>query len=145
MTLVVVGHADVRGPDGYNLQLSERRAELVKDYLVSQGIPEDKIQIRAEGQQNELSRGDVTRLQTDEQQKPDAWMTNNNKATWMAYNRRVDIVLEPAGQVSSQAYPSGASDARLLWQRAEPSAHEVELAGGGGASTQQLQAAVQDK
>jgi hypothetical protein len=145
MTLVVVGHADVRGPDNYNLQLSERRAELVKDYLVSQGIPEDKIQIRAEGQQNELSRGDVTRLQTDAQQMPDAWMTHNNKATWMAYNRRVDIVLEPAGQVSSQTYPNGASDSRLLWQRAEPSAHEVELAGGGGASTQQLQAAVQDK
>ena len=145
LTLLVVGHADVRGPESYNLQLSERRAELVKDYLVSQGIPEDKIQIRAEGQQNELSRGDVTRLQTDAQQKPDAWMTHNNKATWMAYNRRVDIVLEPAGQASTQTYPNGASDSRLLWQRAEPSSHEVELAGGGEASTQQLQAAVEDK
>lgn len=145
MALVIVGHADVRGPESYNLQLSERRAELVKDYLVSQGIPEGKIQIRAEGQQNGLSRGDVTRLQTDAQQKPDAWMTHNNKATWMAYNRRVDIVLEPAGQLSTQTYPNRASDSRLLWQRAEPSSHEVELAGGGGASTQQLQAAVQDK
>jgi len=145
MTLLVVGHADVRGVDSYNLQLSERRAELVKDYLVSQGIPENKIQIRAEGQQNELSRGDVTRLQTDAQQKPDAWVKHNNKATWMAYNRRVDIILEPAGQVSAQTYPIGASDSQLLWQRAEPSSHEVEVAGGGGASTQQLQAAVQDK
>jgi hypothetical protein len=145
ITLVVVGHADVRGANDYNLQLSERRAELVKDYLVSQGIPEDKIQIRAEGQQNELSRSDVATLQSDAQQKPDAWMTHNNKATWMAYNRRVDIILEPAGQVSTQTYPNGASDSRLLWQRAEPSLHEVEVAGGGGASTQQLQAAVQDK
>jgi len=135
----------VRGADSYNLQLSERRAKLVKDYLVSQGIPEDKIQIRAEGQQNELSRGEVTRLQTDARQKPDAWMAYNNKATWMAYNRRVDIVLEPAGQVSTQTYPNGASDSRLLWQRAEPSSHEVQLAGGGETSTQQLQAAVEDK
>jgi hypothetical protein len=109
-------------------------------YLVSQGIPEDKVQICAEGQQNELSRGDVTKLQTDAQQKPDAWMTHNNKATWMAYNRRVDIVLESAGPVSTQTYPNGASDSRLLWQRAEPPSHEVELAGGGEASTQQLQA-----
>jgi OmpA family/PEGA domain len=145
ITLVVVGHADVRGADDYNLQLSERRAEVVRDYLVSQGIPEDKIQIRAEGQQNELSRSDVATLQSDAQQKPDAWMAHNNKATWMAYNRRVDIILEPAGQMSTQTYPNGASDSRLLWQRAEPSLHEVEVAGGGGASTQQLQAAVQDK
>lgn len=144
LTLVVVGYADVRGANDYNLQLSERRAELVKNYLVSQGVPEDKIQIRAEGQKNELSRGDVATLQTDAQQKPDAWMAHNNKATWMAYNRRVDIILEPAGQVSTRTYPNGASDSRLLWQRAEPSIHQVEVAGGGG-STQQLQAAVQDK
>ena len=145
MTLVVVGHADLRGPDKYNLQLSQRRAELVKGYLVAQGIPEEKIQIRAEGQQNELSRSEVENLQNDAQQKPQKWMTQNRKATWMAYNRRVDIILEPAGQLSTQAYPNGASDSRLLWQRAEPSLHEVEVAGGGGASTQELQAALQDK
>jgi outer membrane protein OmpA-like peptidoglycan-associated protein len=129
ITLVVVGHADVRGPESYNLQLSERRAELVKDYLVSQGIPADKIQIRAEGQKQELSRDDVAKLQTEDQQKPDKWMSGNAKATWMAYNRRVDIILEPAGQTSTNAYPNGATDARLLWQRAEPSLHQVESAG----------------
>lgn len=145
MTLLVVGHADVRGPDKYNLQLSERRAELVKEYLVSQGIAADKIQVRAEGEQNGLSRGDVEDLQSDDQQKPAKWMTQNRKATWMAYNRRVDIILEPAGQLSTQAYPNGAADSRLLWQRAEPSLHEIEVAGGGETSTQELQAAVQDK
>jgi hypothetical protein len=145
MTLLVVGHADVRGNNRYNLQLSQRRAELVKQYLVSQGIPEDKIQIRAEGEQNELSRGEVTNLQADAQQKPEKWMTHNPTATWMAYNRRVDIILEPAGQLSTQAYPNGAADSRLLWQRAEPSLREVEVAGDGGTSTQELQAAVQDK
>ena len=36
--LMVVGHADVRGPEKYNMALSERRADAVKDYLVSQGI-----------------------------------------------------------------------------------------------------------
>ena len=140
ITLVVVGHADVRGPKDYNQQLSERRAELVKQYLVSQGIPEDKIQIRAVGQDEELSRSDVAKLQSEDQQKPADWMTHHAKATWMAYNRRVDIVLEPAGQQSTEAYPNGASDARLLWQRAEPSLHAVEVAGEAATSTQQLQA-----
>jgi len=32
----------------------------------------------------------------------------------MAYNRRVDIIQEPAGQAPTEAYPNGASDARLL-------------------------------
>jgi hypothetical protein len=145
MTLLVVGHADVRGPDKYNLLLSERRAELVKEYLVSQGIPAEKVQVRAEGEQNGLSQDEVRNLQADAQQKPEKWMTPNPKATWMAFNRRVDIIIEPAGQLSTQAYPNGASDSRLLWQRAEPSLHEVEVAGDEGASTQELQAAVQDK
>jgi hypothetical protein len=141
ITLMVVGYADVRGPKDYNLQLSERRAELVKQYLVSQGISEDKIQIRAEGQQQQLSQSDVTKLQNDNQQKPDTWMTRNAKATWMAYNRRVDIILEPAGQQSIQAYPNSTADARLLWQRAEPSLQQVEAAG--QATTQAVQASAQ--
>jgi hypothetical protein len=128
ITLTVIGYADVRGDKKYNLQLSERRAELVKEYLVSQGIPEDKIQIRAEGQKKQLSLSEVAKLQKADDQKPAKWMTNNAKATWMAYNRRVDIILEPVGQLSTQAYPNGASDARLLWERAQPSLHRVEAA-----------------
>ena len=138
MTLVVVGHADVRGESSYNLELSQRRAELVKAYLVSQGIPENRIQIRAEGQQFELSQSEVVELQKDAQQKPADWMTQNRTATWMAYNRRVDIILEPAGQLSTQAYPNGASDSRLLWERAEPSLREIEVAGDDVVPTQQL-------
>jgi hypothetical protein len=59
----------------------------------------------------------------------------------MAYNRRVDIILEPAGQTSTQAYPNGAADAQRLWQRAEPSLPKVEAAGQATASAQALQAA----
>jgi hypothetical protein len=143
LTLMIVGHADVRGPKNYNLQLSERRAELVKAYLVSQGIPADKIQIRAEGQQRELSPNDIAKLQYEDRQKPDKWMTHNAKATWMAYNRRVDIILEPTGLASTEAYPNGATDARLLWQRAEPSLQKVEAVGQAPVSTQPLQAAAQ--
>jgi outer membrane protein OmpA-like peptidoglycan-associated protein len=48
---MVMGHADVRGLKKYNLKLNERRLELVKSYLVSQGISADQIQTRAEGKQ----------------------------------------------------------------------------------------------
>jgi outer membrane protein OmpA-like peptidoglycan-associated protein len=128
-TLMVVGHADVRGPGSYNLKLSQRRAEMVKDYLVSQGIAADKIQIQADGKRVELNLKLVAKLQNEDPEKPEKWMTHHAKATWMAYNRRVDIILEPAGTESAEAYPNGATDARILWERAQPGLRKVELAG----------------
>jgi peptidoglycan-associated lipoprotein len=127
-TLVVVGHADVRGSRRYNLMLSARRATLVKNYLISQGISADKIQTRFDGKRLELSATEVRNLQNDDAQKPEKWMMHHSKATWLAYNRRVDIVLEPTGKQSTEAYPNDASDARILWERAQPSLRSVESA-----------------
>jgi hypothetical protein len=123
--LVVVGHADVRGPEKYNLTLSERRAKLVKDYLVSQGIAAEKIEIRAEGKDSQLDEQRVEELQSQNTQQPQQWMTSRKKATWLAYNRRVDIILEPAGLESTQAYPNDTPDAHVLWQRETPSLKSV--------------------
>ena len=139
-TLMIVGHADVRGSKSYNLQLSERRAHLVKDYLVSQGIAADKIQTRAVGEQQELGEREVSTLQTKDVQKPEGWMIHHAKATWLAYNRRVDIVLEPSGQQSTQAFPNDASDARILWQRSQPALQKVELATNSASHTRSLSA-----
>ncbi len=127
-SLVVVGHADVRGSRKYNLILSRRRADFVKHYLVTLGIPADEIRTRADGKNAELTEKQVAVLQSTDDQSPEAWMKRRPKSTWMAYNRRVDIVLEPGGQHSTDAYPNDARYARILWQRAEPSLHAVESA-----------------
>jgi hypothetical protein len=134
-TLMIVGHADVRGPKIYNLRLSRRRAELVKSYLVAQGIPADKIQAKAEGKQQELNEKAVLALQMKDTQKPEKWMVRRAHSTWLAYNRRVDIILEPSGQQSTEAFPNDASDARILWQRAQPSLKKVELAANSATTT----------
>ncbi len=125
--LVIVGHADVRGPEKYNLTLSERRAELIKAYLVSQGIAIEKIDTRAEGKDQQLSRAQVQNIQSQDTEQPQKWM-KNQKVTWLAYNRRVDIVLEPAGQQSVKSYPNDSPETRLLWEQAEPSMKVVESA-----------------
>ncbi len=126
--LVIVGHADVRGPAGYNLALSRRRAEVVKAYLVSQGVPADRIDIRADGKAKELTMARVRRLQARDTERAPKWMAKRRYATWLAYNRRVDIVLEPAGERSMDAYPNRSSAARLLWEEPVPPLKAVEAA-----------------
>jgi peptidoglycan-associated lipoprotein len=41
--LVIEGHADERGSGEYNLALGDRRAESVKDFLTSMGIPAGQL------------------------------------------------------------------------------------------------------
>jgi len=48
-TLHIDGHTDAQGPDAYNRALGLKRAESVKTYLVSLGIPEDTIHVQSLG------------------------------------------------------------------------------------------------
>lgn len=127
-TLMVIGHADIRGSRKFNLALSRRRADDVRAYLVAEGIPSAKIQTRAEGKSQQLTQQQVAGLQMKDTERPEKWMSRRAKATWLAYNRRVDIILEPSGKESAEAYPNDASDARLLWQRPKPSWKQVASA-----------------
>ena len=138
--LKVVAHADVRGSQKYNETLTERRAERVKAYLVAHGIPAGKISSEAMGKKQQLNRKEVESLLAKTPAKPPKWMMRDRKATWLAYNRRVDIVLEPAGQQSTEMYPDDAPDARVLWSRKEPSLKAIETAAKASASVQSARA-----
>ena len=48
--LLVSGHADRAGSDDYNEDLSQRRANLVRDLLIEQGLPPDRIRLEAFGE-----------------------------------------------------------------------------------------------
>ena len=47
---VIVGHADRIGGKAYNQKLSERRAAAVKSYLVSRGVPDNRIYAEGKGE-----------------------------------------------------------------------------------------------
>ncbi|HEX5473534.1 MAG TPA: peptidoglycan-associated lipoprotein Pal [Vicinamibacterales bacterium] len=47
--VMVEGHCDERGTSEYNLALGERRATAVKDYLVSLGVPADRVTTVSKG------------------------------------------------------------------------------------------------
>jgi hypothetical protein len=124
-SLVVVGHADVRGSRKYNEALSERRAELAKKYLISKGVPGDKIQTEAKGKDQQLDMNEVKALQAKDDQKPEKWMAKHTRATWMAYNRRSDIVLKPQNIQSTLLYPNDVVAVRVLWQLPMPKLSQV--------------------
>jgi outer membrane protein OmpA-like peptidoglycan-associated protein len=71
--MVVEGYTDSVGTDSSNLTLSKNRAEAVRSYLVSKGIPSDKISSVGKGKANPVASNDT----------PDG----------RANNRRVEIVI----------------------------------------------------
>lgn len=48
--LLITGHADRIGSEKYNMKLSERRANAVKDYLISRGIEASRLETAAKGE-----------------------------------------------------------------------------------------------
>ena len=48
----VIGWADRAGSDGYNMKLSDRRADAVRQALVADGIAADRVEVTAKGEQD---------------------------------------------------------------------------------------------
>ena len=48
--ITIEGHTDNTGPEAYNQALSERRANIVKDYVVSQGVDASTITTSGAGE-----------------------------------------------------------------------------------------------
>ncbi len=56
--VIAVGHADRIGGAAYNQKLSEKRAASVKDYLVSKGIPANRIYTEGKGSKQPVTKAD---------------------------------------------------------------------------------------
>jgi hypothetical protein len=114
------GFADERGPNDYNQLLSERRVQRVREFLISQGIAENKIETTAYGEAKPIDKATVIELQAKNPNQPPETRVRNFPATWLAYNRRVDVILLPTNLESMRLYPNLAPDSEILWQRARP-------------------------
>lgn len=55
--IVVEGHCDQRGTTEYNMALGERRAQSIKNHLVSQGIDAGRIEVVSYGKEHPLDAG----------------------------------------------------------------------------------------
>jgi len=55
LPIQIEGHADERGTREYNLALGLRRASAVRDYMVSQGIPDARISVNTFGRERPVA------------------------------------------------------------------------------------------
>ena len=54
-TAIIEGHADERGTREYNLALGARRASAVRDFLVDQGVADDRLQTVTYGKERPVA------------------------------------------------------------------------------------------
>jgi len=52
---VIEGHADEQGTREYNLALGQRRANAVREYLVSRGVPVGRLQVTSFGKERPIA------------------------------------------------------------------------------------------
>jgi outer membrane protein OmpA-like peptidoglycan-associated protein len=129
--LTVTGHADKRGTADYNRELSQKRADVAKAYLVAQGVPEDHIDTQAAGDDQNLTADQVKELveqnpnlSDEERQK----VMEKMKTLVYANNRRVDLMLSPNGRESVRQYPFKAADYATLIDRNAETGSGVQMA-----------------
>jgi outer membrane protein OmpA-like peptidoglycan-associated protein len=79
-TIDIIGHADSRGSDSYNLTLSERRAASVANMLVSEGVQANRVLTFGRGESQPIA--------------------SNDTDAGRAANRRVEIKLRAVQQAS---------------------------------------------
>jgi OmpA-OmpF porin, OOP family len=76
--VLIEGHTDSTAPDTYNLALSQRRANAVEDFLITQGVEPTRISAIGYGEQLPIA--------------------TNDTAAGRQANRRVEIVVLDAGE-----------------------------------------------
>ncbi len=72
-SLTIEGYTDSQGSSSYNMTLSQKRADVVRSYLISRGYPADLIQAQGIGEEQPVS--------------------DNSSPEGRANNRRVEIVV----------------------------------------------------
>lgn len=74
----IEGHTDSSGEKSYNLDLSQRRADAVRDFLMENGISAERITARGYGEENAVASNDTTEGRRE--------------------NRRVEVIVPRAGK-----------------------------------------------
>lgn len=114
----IVGHADRIGSDKYNMDLSQRRAESVKEYMAQNGTGSDRVDAEGVGKTDPVTGSECDKMGP-------ARKSNRKLVACLQPDRRVEIELlgqreaaaetpssSGAGAASPSSAPSGSSSGR---------------------------------
>jgi outer membrane protein OmpA-like peptidoglycan-associated protein len=83
--IVIAGHTDSRGSEEHNRQLSARRAQAVRTFLISEGVSESAVRAVGRGESEPIA--------------------SNDSAEGRANNRRVEIAISSVGTATEDGEP----------------------------------------
>lgn len=124
--LTLEGHSEPRATPESNQELSARRVERTKSFLVENGVAAGGHSSEAYGESENLTEAQVREAVENSSDPPEAdrqKVLANMNTIVLASNRRVDVVLSTTGEQSTRKYPFNAADsATLLRQEGTPAA-----------------------
>ena len=86
------GHTDSKGADAYNLKLSQRRADSVRDYLMQQGVPANQLTAKGYGKSQPVADN-----------KTEEGRAKNRRVVMNVLDNPRDIEVKGAGQAEKTA------------------------------------------
>lgn len=126
--LKLEAHADERASLEHNQALARRRGEIIRQRLAAAGIPSANLEVIAYGEEQPLQPEAVAALEQQNPSPAPKPRARDRRGNWLAYNRRVDIILSPTGQSSVRYYPHQVEDADILWRVPKPSLDAIKRA-----------------
>lgn len=70
ITIRIESHTDTRASDDYNIDLSNRRAKSVVDYLVKNGVDKDRLSSQGFGEtKTRVSDEEIAKMATEEEKE----------------------------------------------------------------------------
>lgn len=82
------GHTDDKGPDAYNLTLSQKRADSVREYLLKEGVPSAQMSAKGYGERQPIAENTT-----------DAGRAKNRRVAMFVLDNPGDVDVKGAGDV----------------------------------------------
>lgn len=92
--IVLAGYADRIGSEGYNRELSEKRAQAVADYLASKGVDQSRIQVEGRGEDQPVTGDQCKRMGPEK-------ASNKKLVSCLQPDRRVEAELLGSREVAA--------------------------------------------
>lgn len=98
LSVRIEGHADAFGSEDYNMELGRKRADVVRQYLVSRGVPDQGIEV--------VSHGETKPVATNDTEEGRA-MNRRTELNPREQRAEVRVVVQPPTEESVEAAKQG--------------------------------------